>query len=242
MARITDQALALYRHEMIAARTADSAEAVDTPQKGTHRVPARSWLHTRNHAAVLKLALRQRDRREALGQVVRIIVAAPGSLAGALPRGQHRPRRSWTHDTNAYPNRPRGRPARTPGLTALHLIQSRSAGRHGRCVGAYMTTATPMRQMSTSVTSHRSGRKPSMIMLRPPRCCVIRSQTCWLTALTLTVRGDPGLEGIEDVDVCVRNGDPHHQTILRWAEIEAEERTAAALAFGEIACGGFALR
>ena len=45
------------------------------------------WLHTRNHAAMLNLALRQHDRREALGQIVRILLAAPGSLTGRYPDG-----------------------------------------------------------------------------------------------------------------------------------------------------------
>jgi hypothetical protein len=36
---------------------------------------------------MLALALRQRDRREALGQVVRLIVATPGSLSGRYPVG-----------------------------------------------------------------------------------------------------------------------------------------------------------
>ncbi|MEV0343094.1 DUF3703 domain-containing protein [Nocardia sp. NPDC050713] len=45
------------------------------------------WLHTRNHIAMSALAVRQRDRREALGQIVRIIVAAPGTLAGIAPEG-----------------------------------------------------------------------------------------------------------------------------------------------------------
>lgn len=34
---------------------------------------------------MLNLALRQHDRREALGQVLRIVVAAPGSLSGRYP-------------------------------------------------------------------------------------------------------------------------------------------------------------
>ena len=45
------------------------------------------WPHTRNHIAMLALALGQHDRREALGQIVRIIVAAPGSLSGRYPEG-----------------------------------------------------------------------------------------------------------------------------------------------------------
>lgn len=45
------------------------------------------WPHTRNHIAMLTLALRQGDRREALGQLVRIAVAAPSSLLGRYPVG-----------------------------------------------------------------------------------------------------------------------------------------------------------
>ncbi|MGW4340086.1 DUF3703 domain-containing protein [Rhodococcus koreensis] len=41
------------------------------------------WPHTRNHIAMRALALRPHDRREALGQVVRIIGAAPGPLSPA---------------------------------------------------------------------------------------------------------------------------------------------------------------
>lgn len=45
------------------------------------------WLHTHNHIAMFRLAIAERDRREALGQFVRIIVAAPGTLAGLAPEG-----------------------------------------------------------------------------------------------------------------------------------------------------------
>lgn len=45
------------------------------------------WLHTRNHLAMLALAVRQRNRPEALGQVIRIIAAAPASLARRYPEG-----------------------------------------------------------------------------------------------------------------------------------------------------------
>jgi hypothetical protein len=36
---------------------------------------------------MLVMALRERNRREALGQVVRLIVAAPGSISGRYPPG-----------------------------------------------------------------------------------------------------------------------------------------------------------
>jgi hypothetical protein len=45
------------------------------------------WPHTVVHWRMLRLALRQRDRREAIGQVVRLLVAAPGSAAGRYPVG-----------------------------------------------------------------------------------------------------------------------------------------------------------
>lgn len=45
------------------------------------------WPHTAAHWRMLRLALAQRDRREALGQVVRLVVAAPGSMSGRYPKG-----------------------------------------------------------------------------------------------------------------------------------------------------------
>ncbi len=43
--------------------------------------------HTRVHLAMLRHAMRQRDRHEAVGQVVRLIVAGPGSIVGKYPSG-----------------------------------------------------------------------------------------------------------------------------------------------------------
>ncbi|WP_308221154.1 DUF3703 domain-containing protein [Nocardia sputi] len=88
MPTIPPAARARYHEEMHAAKTTP-----DTEQRWVHLERAHilsqpdPWLHTRNHLAMLALAVRQRDRREALGQVVRIIVAAPGSLAGLAPEG-----------------------------------------------------------------------------------------------------------------------------------------------------------
>lgn len=58
-----------------------------SPGTGAHPVAALAVAHTRNHVAMLALAVAQRDRREALGQVVRIVVAAPGSALGRYPEG-----------------------------------------------------------------------------------------------------------------------------------------------------------
>lgn len=44
-------------------------------------------LHTRVHLAMFRRAITDRNRQETLGQVLRIVVAGPGSLAGRYPRG-----------------------------------------------------------------------------------------------------------------------------------------------------------
>ncbi len=45
------------------------------------------WPHTRTHAVMLRLAVADRDVLEVLGQLVRLVVAGPGSAAGAYPTG-----------------------------------------------------------------------------------------------------------------------------------------------------------
>lgn len=46
-----------------------------------------AWPHTRVHAVMLRQAFRDRDAHETFGQVVRILVAGPGSLVGKYPVG-----------------------------------------------------------------------------------------------------------------------------------------------------------
>jgi Protein of unknown function (DUF3703) len=46
-----------------------------------------AWQHTRVHAVMLRVAVAQRDRKEIVGQVVRVAVAGPGSLTGRFPLG-----------------------------------------------------------------------------------------------------------------------------------------------------------
>lgn len=88
MSRISEQGRQVYRGEMTAAK-----HAADLATRWRHLERAHivsqpdPWLHTCNHASMLVLALRQHDRREALGQVLRLIVAAPGSLTGRYPVG-----------------------------------------------------------------------------------------------------------------------------------------------------------
>lgn len=78
----------LYDREMGAAKAAASTEERWFHLERAHIVSQPyPWLHTRNHASMLYLAARQRDRREAVGQLLRVIVAAPGSLTGRYPPG-----------------------------------------------------------------------------------------------------------------------------------------------------------
>ena len=88
MSRLGVAARDVHRREMAAAKRAPAAQERWRHLERAHIVSQPDpWLHTCNHAAMLTLALRQRDRREALGQVVRLIVAAPGSMTGRYPVG-----------------------------------------------------------------------------------------------------------------------------------------------------------
>jgi len=46
-----------------------------------------AWPHVRVHGAMIGLAWRQRDRAELRGQLLRLVVAGPGSVAGRYPVG-----------------------------------------------------------------------------------------------------------------------------------------------------------
>ena len=80
--------LAAYTAEMTTARTPG-------PMAGRWRAAERAHIlsqpwpmpHTRTHAVMLRLAVRERDLTEVLGQLVRLAVAAPGSAAGKYPDG-----------------------------------------------------------------------------------------------------------------------------------------------------------
>lgn len=75
-------------HELAAANTAeDAAERWRALERAHILSQPWAWPHTVCHWRMLTLAVRQRDRREALGQVIRLLVAAPGSVTGRYPRG-----------------------------------------------------------------------------------------------------------------------------------------------------------
>ena len=44
-------------------------------------------LHVRTHLAMLGAGIRRHDRREVVGQLLRLVVAGPGSLTGRYPVG-----------------------------------------------------------------------------------------------------------------------------------------------------------
>jgi hypothetical protein len=43
--------------------------------------------HVRSHAAMIRLAIHERDTRELLGQALRLVVAGPASAVGKYPPG-----------------------------------------------------------------------------------------------------------------------------------------------------------
>jgi hypothetical protein len=47
----------------------------------------RAGLHLRTHVAMLGAGLRRRESREIFGQLLRLVVAGPGSLTGRYPAG-----------------------------------------------------------------------------------------------------------------------------------------------------------
>ena len=70
-----------------AARSGDIAEAWRLLER-TH-ILSQPWArpHVHSHIEMLRLGIRTRSGREVLGQVVRILVAGPGSALGRYPRG-----------------------------------------------------------------------------------------------------------------------------------------------------------
>jgi hypothetical protein len=74
-----------------AARAARDARDLDEAGRLLERAHILSqpwaWPHVRAHIDMLRLAVRARDRREVVGQIVRTIVAGPGSATGRYPLG-----------------------------------------------------------------------------------------------------------------------------------------------------------
>lgn len=83
--RVPGNVRAVIANELTAARTAaDPWPNLERAHIASQPWP---WPHTRVHAAMLRIAWHQRDRHELVAQIVRLIVAAPGSLTGRYPHG-----------------------------------------------------------------------------------------------------------------------------------------------------------
>ena len=77
-----------FAAERAASRTAPTSEARWHALERAHILSQPwAWPHTKAHAVMLGVAWREHDRREALGQVIRLVVAAPGSALGKYPEG-----------------------------------------------------------------------------------------------------------------------------------------------------------
>lgn len=87
--RMPDVVRAVFDAELAAARAATSGgparwRALERAHIVSQPWP---WPRTRVHAAMIRVALHEHDRREAFGHVLRLLVAAPGSATGRYPAG-----------------------------------------------------------------------------------------------------------------------------------------------------------
>src|SRR5436190_8529895 len=77
--------------DRFAARAARDAGNLDEAWRLLERthILSQPWVrpHVRSHLDMLRLAVRTRDRHETLGQIVRVLVAGPGSAFGRYPLG-----------------------------------------------------------------------------------------------------------------------------------------------------------
>lgn len=79
---------AAFEKELSNARHAEDSAAFWTAAERAHILSQPwPWPHTWAHAVMLRRALRERDRVEAVGQVIRMLVAGPGSALGRYPEG-----------------------------------------------------------------------------------------------------------------------------------------------------------
>ena len=86
-----DGLIRAWSEERAAARASKSAG--DVPGEWAHLERAHilsqpiARAHVRTHVAMLRVAARRRDWREIRGQLLRVVVAGPGSLTGRYPVG-----------------------------------------------------------------------------------------------------------------------------------------------------------
>lgn len=86
--RMPTQIRAAFDAELRAAHTSATSEQRWAALERAHILSQPwAWPHTRAHAVMLRVAWSEHDRREAAGQVLRLLVAAPGSVLGRYPEG-----------------------------------------------------------------------------------------------------------------------------------------------------------
>jgi hypothetical protein len=82
---------AAWSAERAAARTAraagDSAAEWHHLERAHILSQPAAVIHVRTHVAMLCAGVRRHDRREVVGQLLRLVVAGPGSLTGRYPAG-----------------------------------------------------------------------------------------------------------------------------------------------------------
>ena len=82
---------ARWTQERTAARSARQRTDTDDEWRHLERAHVLSQpmavAHVRTHVAMLGYGVRHRDRREIVGQLVRLVVAAPGTWTGRYPVG-----------------------------------------------------------------------------------------------------------------------------------------------------------
>src|SRR3954471_23526797 len=80
-----------WRVECSAAQAAQKSDDPETEWRHLERAHILSqpmaWNHVRTHAAMLHYAFRRHDAHELVGQLVRLVVAGPGTLTGRYPIG-----------------------------------------------------------------------------------------------------------------------------------------------------------
>jgi Protein of unknown function (DUF3703) len=78
----------VFKQELARATSAKSFDQTWFHLERAHIVSqAWAWPHTQTHWLMLLQAFRSRDGREISGQLVRLVVGGPGSLAGRYPQG-----------------------------------------------------------------------------------------------------------------------------------------------------------
>jgi hypothetical protein len=86
-AAVTDRLGADLTSARVAARAGDEATAWVLLEDAHVLSQPWAWPHIKVHGAMLVLGWRTRDSREVRGQLLRIVVAGPGSLTGRYPEG-----------------------------------------------------------------------------------------------------------------------------------------------------------